>query len=162
MGDRYVLRVVCFECGHVDDNCWYAPTCDVRWWVCPRCGSKIDLEVYSGITESDASNRDKIERVAEGLRVAAVELRESVLWPVAVVDEIQNVMMEGERAGKNNKGWSESVEHHVDRAIVHLARLGHDDEEDHLAHAFARLMMACAIERGYVGQGTKEKAFVKL
>ncbi len=82
-----------------------------------------------------------------------------LFWPSHVICEIQKVMDEGEAAGKH--GWElRPVEYHVDRALVHLAQYGHDRGEDHkedrgedhLAHAFTRLMMACAIERGYVNK----------
>ena len=72
------------------------------------------------------------------------------LWPYQVVDEIQKVMEEGEAIGKS--GWkNESDYFHAERAFRHLnAWLIGSDAEDHLAHAFTRLMMAVAIERGYV------------
>jgi len=75
------------------------------------------------------------------------------LWPTGVVNVIQQVMEEGEAAGKT--GWKEeSAEYHVRRAIVHMCRYlppgldAPEGEDDHLAHAFTRLMMALAMERG--------------
>jgi len=78
------------------------------------------------------------------------------LWPHTVVDEIQKVMEEGEAKGKS--GWERlPADEHVCRAIEHLKYYEPPDyphaferDEDHLAHAFCRLMMAVAIERGYV------------
>lgn len=78
------------------------------------------------------------------------------LWPYQVVDEIQKVMEKGERDGK--RGWTkQSVGEHIRRALVHLHEyqvvqdnhLQYKGYEDHLAHAFTRLMMAIAVERGY-------------
>ena len=48
MGDRYTLSVKC-DCGFVDDDVWYAPTCGFLTWECPKCKKIIDLEKYSGI-----------------------------------------------------------------------------------------------------------------
>jgi len=78
------------------------------------------------------------------------------LWPYQVVDEIQKVMEEGLKKYPKGEGWSLSVDEQIHRATDHLyayfKRI--DTSEDHLAHAFTRLMMAVAIERGY----TKEDA----
>jgi len=86
------------------------------------------------------------------------------LWPYQVVDEIQKVMEEGQRDGK--KGWETCsggntpakdrnlvILFHVVRALNHLKSYCFnkaDASEDNLTHAFTRLMMAVAIERGYV------------
>ena len=72
------------------------------------------------------------------------------LWPYWVVDEIQKVMEKGEQDGK--RGWErQTINRHVKRACDHLTGyLIADMSEDHLAHAFTRLMMAVAIERGYI------------
>lgn len=48
MGERYVLTVKC-DCGHIDDDVFYAPTCGFLDWKCPNCEKVIDLEEYSGI-----------------------------------------------------------------------------------------------------------------
>uniref|UniRef100_A0A6M3JT89 dATP/dGTP diphosphohydrolase N-terminal domain-containing protein n=1 Tax=viral metagenome TaxID=1070528 RepID=A0A6M3JT89_9ZZZZ len=76
------------------------------------------------------------------------------LWPYAVVQVIEAVMQEGEAEGKS--GWEEQYSSsHIHRAQDHLDSYFRNGaaEEDHLAHAFCRLMMANAIERGYVGKG---------
>jgi len=75
------------------------------------------------------------------------------LWPMQVIREIQTVMEAGERAGKS--GWEQlSPETHARAAYNHLKQYFANDfvlpSEDHLAHAFTRLMMALAIQRGYV------------
>ncbi len=75
----------------------------------------------------------------------------SELWPVEVINEIQRTMEEGKVRYPDDIWLEQSVEYHINRAIVHLARYGQDTDEDHLAHAFTRLMMACALERGYAG-----------
>lgn len=59
MGDRYIITVICSECGAKHLNVWYAPTCGVKEFECP-CGHVVDLEEYTGITEEQASNRDVI------------------------------------------------------------------------------------------------------
>ena len=87
------------------------------------------------------------------------------LWPYQVVDEIQKVMEKG-MASHPDDGWKrESVEEHIVHAIDDLAKwkfnlsMDHarDISEDHLANAFTRLMMAVALERGYI----KGDAFAK-
>jgi len=73
------------------------------------------------------------------------------LWPYQVIDEIQKVMEQGARDGKT--GWEgEYSSTHIHKAEDHLTKYFHDNsgEEDNLTHAFTRIMMAVAIERGYV------------
>lgn len=74
----------------------------------------------------------------------------SDLWPYQVIDEIQKVMEHGERDGKS--GWAAvDVRQHVLHAQAHIIdHIAGDTSEDHLAHAFTRLMMALAVERGYM------------
>lgn len=83
------------------------------------------------------------------------------LWPTQVVDEVQKVMEQGERDGK--EGWKDvPASEHLYRAYNHLAEaretteLGIAKTEDHLAHAFTRLMMAVAIECGYTDKPFSE------
>ncbi len=77
------------------------------------------------------------------------------LWPYQVVDEIQKVMEEGMKKYPNGEGWNETAQFHIERAIIHLTQvdrltlLPEDRGDSDLAHAFTRLMMAMAIERGY-------------
>lgn len=63
MGTRYWLTVVCPSCGAEHFDVWYAPTCGVKSFICPNCGTDIDLEEYTGISEEDASNREAIEAI---------------------------------------------------------------------------------------------------
>ncbi len=73
------------------------------------------------------------------------------LWPYQVVDELQKVMEQGERDGK--KGWEGVYSStHIHHAVEHLRLYFVEgvSEDDHLTHAFTRLMMAVAIERGYM------------
>ena len=58
MGDRYDLIVKC-ECGEIDDDVWYAPTCGCISWTCPKCGKIIDLEEYSGIDAEGCANTNE-------------------------------------------------------------------------------------------------------
>ena len=79
-----------------------------------------------------------------------------VLWPAQVVDEIQKVMEAGETNHDHDSWKGVPVEEHLRRAYEHLmaAQGGYSPiagkDDDHLTHAFTRLMMAVAIERGYV------------
>jgi len=57
MGDRYTLTVKC-ECGFVDDDAWYAPTCGAMNWECPKCKRVINLEKYSGIDAESCANTE--------------------------------------------------------------------------------------------------------
>lgn len=78
------------------------------------------------------------------------------LWPYETVNVIQQVMEQGEADGK--RGWEEkNAETHIDHAVDHLmVVLGGDEDgdgEDHLAHAFTRIMMAIAVRDGYAKGG---------
>ena len=65
MGDRYIIVVDCPQCGHHDDDVYFAPTCGFTEWECEQCSCTLDLEEYTGITYEDASNRDMIERLIQ-------------------------------------------------------------------------------------------------
>ncbi len=62
MGTRYYLEVTC-QCGHVEKDVYYAPTCGMMTWPCPLCGRVVDLEQLTGITPEMASNRKEIEKI---------------------------------------------------------------------------------------------------
>jgi len=59
MGDRYYLIVTC-NCGFVEEDVYYAPTCGFTEWKCPACGGVTNLEEYTGISYADCSNVDLI------------------------------------------------------------------------------------------------------
>lgn len=61
MGDRYIIAVVCPDCGFLDDNVYFAPTCGFTTWDCPKCSKKVDLVELTGITPEEASNVKMIE-----------------------------------------------------------------------------------------------------
>ena len=68
MGNRYFIPVICPHCGFRDDEVYYAPTCGILKWECPRCGHEINLEEYTGITKEDASNAGQIKSICEQIR----------------------------------------------------------------------------------------------
>lgn len=73
------------------------------------------------------------------------------LWPYDVVNEIEKVMEEGELVHPHGSWEGIEAQKHVHHAIDHL----HDyfkakQTEDDLTHAFTRIMMAVALEKGYV------------
>ena len=68
MGDRYFITVKCPDCGHVEEDVYYAPTCGFVDWDCTKCGKKVDLVEYTGISREEASNRDEIEEMCERVR----------------------------------------------------------------------------------------------
>ena len=61
MGTRYILTVVCPECGATEEGVYYAPTCGFVSHICSECKTEIDLEKHTGITYGDASNVAEIE-----------------------------------------------------------------------------------------------------
>ncbi|MEA3349624.1 MAG: hypothetical protein U9Q82_03275 [Chloroflexota bacterium] len=69
------------------------------------------------------------------------------LWPYEVVQVIEDVMQEGEVKHPDGDGWEVGSQYHISRAVKHLTI------DKDIAHAFTRLMMAVAIERGYVEEG---------
>lgn len=62
MGTRYHITVKC-ECGEVDDDAYYAPTCGFTEWKCPKCSRVVGLEKYTGITYEEASNIGEIQAI---------------------------------------------------------------------------------------------------
>jgi len=69
MGDRFILTVICPKCGLKDDDVYYAPTCGFIDWSCQKCGEKIDLGEYTGISYEDCSNADLIADMLEGAKI---------------------------------------------------------------------------------------------
>ena len=74
MGGRYFVSVTCPKCGLSEENVYYAPTCGFTGWMCPKCGTVIDLAKLIGISREDASNRDAIAAVAQIQQDSAGEL----------------------------------------------------------------------------------------
>lgn len=73
------------------------------------------------------------------------------LWPYTVMNEIQKRMEYGVGRHPHGDSWEKSPRVLIDRAIKHLRLLVDGDKsDDHLAAAFSDLMMAMAIERGYL------------
>ena len=64
MGDRYIIDVIC-DCGNVDTDVYYAPTCGFVDHICTKCGKAFNLEYYTGITYEDASNADEIKNICK-------------------------------------------------------------------------------------------------
>ncbi len=78
------------------------------------------------------------------------------LIPEGALQILQTVMEYGEKRGKNNQGWNESVEHHLNRIVLHIkAYRQNDKNEDHLGHIFARAMLANAINEKQKKTGIK-------
>jgi transposase-like protein len=63
MGDRYILNVKCPKCEYINEEVYYAPTCGFTSHKCEKCGKRINLAKYTGITKEMASNKDIIERM---------------------------------------------------------------------------------------------------
>ena len=68
MGDRYILEVLCPNCGILHDNIPYAPTCGWTEFVCSNCKHCVDLEEYTGISYEDASNADIMEQIIDEVK----------------------------------------------------------------------------------------------
>jgi len=62
MGDRYILTLKCPQCGSINDEVYYAPTCGFLAHTC-SCGYVTDLEEYTGIAYDDASNKDALNDI---------------------------------------------------------------------------------------------------
>lgn len=65
MGDRYILTQICPKCKYFCDDVYYAPTCGINTWTCPKCKTIVDLEKETGITKEDASNIDIIKNICK-------------------------------------------------------------------------------------------------
>ena len=67
MGSRYILELECPECGAVDDEVYFAPTCGIDDWKCIKCGYKADLCKETGMTYEDCSNVDIISDIVDDM-----------------------------------------------------------------------------------------------
>ena len=65
MGTRYLVDVECPDCGMLERDVYFAPTCEMIYWICPKCGKKIDLHEYTGIEYDEASSLKPIGSLIE-------------------------------------------------------------------------------------------------
>jgi hypothetical protein len=83
--------------------------------------------------------------------------------PVAL-QELAKVMRYGEQKGYLRDNWRLlSIEDHLNHTIMHImAHQAGDKQDDHLEHAFTRMMMAVAIKHrpDYLGCLGKQKRLV--
>ena len=65
MGERYYVTVKCPKCGFTENDVYYAPTCGIISWECPKCEYVVNLEEYTGISYEEASNLDIIQKIVD-------------------------------------------------------------------------------------------------
>jgi len=68
MGTRYILEVECPECGFLDGDVYFAPTCGFTEWKCPKCDSVVNLVERTGVTPADASSADEMRALIASMR----------------------------------------------------------------------------------------------
>lgn len=68
MGDRYYLTVECPKCCYKDGDVYYAPTCGITEWNCPKCGELVDLEKLTGISYEDCSNKELLNEIISSFK----------------------------------------------------------------------------------------------
>lgn len=83
------------------------------------------------------------------------------LWPYQVVGVIQKVMEENESKYPDRPWKEQSTDEHLKHAKEHIRdfQKGGLHKDEHLAHAFTRLMMAVAIRGKYAD--VEEDEFAK-
>ena len=64
MGTRYFLALECSHCGQVNEECYYAPTCDFLTHKCDHCGVEFDIESQFCEEERAEMKREHEERSA--------------------------------------------------------------------------------------------------
>jgi len=79
MGTRWILEVMCPQCGFEDDDVPFAPTCDFVDWKCPECGRVVDLYAMTGISYEEASNADEITEMCRLTKAGWDKLRDRLL-----------------------------------------------------------------------------------
>ena len=67
MGSRYILELECPKCGATDDEVYFAPTCGIDDWQCPKCKYIVDLCEETGMSYEDCSNADLISDVIDDM-----------------------------------------------------------------------------------------------
>lgn len=90
MGDRYILTVECPNCGFTDEEAYYAPTCNITHWICPKCNSKVDLGELTGISYEDCSNRGMIGDLIKLKKEEVEETKNMVLVCVFLMDGLKD------------------------------------------------------------------------
>jgi hypothetical protein len=57
MGDRFFLPLPCASCGVINEDVYYAPTCDFTDFVCKSCGLINDINFnFSTSIQNPADN----------------------------------------------------------------------------------------------------------
>ena len=64
MGIRYWLTLACPHCGEVNEDCYYAPTCEMTTWRCDHCGEVFDIEAQLDEEERVEFRREREEHSA--------------------------------------------------------------------------------------------------
>jgi len=85
--------------------------------------------------------------------IIKIECKEEILFPVEIVQILQNVMEAGRKKHPDDKWKHQSKKFHIGRAEIHFLTeffdLSDNKDEDHLAHAFTRLGLALAVREGW-------------
>lgn len=87
----------------------------------------------------------KNDKLTEDGTATAVSYRFDLIPPESLL-AVAQVMHEGAEKGYEKDGWRRlTTEDHLNHAMGHImAHLDGEEEEDHVAHAAARLLMAWA------------------
>ncbi|WAH35034.1 dATP/dGTP diphosphohydrolase domain-containing protein [Alicyclobacillus dauci] len=106
-----------------------------EWWPCSQCGEVVPR--VDGI---------KIHTNEQGGKQSLIQRRYDLIDPKAI-GELARILYEGAQKYDDNNWRKIPTNDHINHALNHIyLHLAKDTAEDHLAHAFTRLMMAVAKE----------------
>jgi len=82
-----------------------------------------------------------------------IKCKDGILFPVELVQVLQDIMEEGKRKYQNDDWKRGSQKYHIAHSEIHFMTeyFGFSDNksEDHLKHAFTRLGLALSIREGW-------------
>jgi hypothetical protein len=116
-----------------------------EWLDCANCfGYSLwePKETIQGVAEEETVSND------QGGKQSKLEYRFDLIDPKAIF-ALAQVMHEGAQKYEKDNWRKISAESHLNHALSHIyAHLAGDKQDNHLSHAFTRLMMAYAVEKG--------------
>lgn len=130
------------ECEHCGKSFWFDK--DAEMTTCRHCG--YTQESGKSVKRSDLLPKSDapMETLDNGAKQSAVTYRYDLIDPFALAALAKVLDFGAKKYGDNN--WHGiPLESHLNHAVAHVyAFIAEDKEEDHLSHAFTRLMMALA------------------
>lgn len=145
-----VERFECPDCGAVKDADGLCPLCDKMYAkvLCSDCGSPVENgDAYKKTLIRGVGKDAPLDVNEHGGKQSKMEYDFTQLDPRAMFQLAGILKYGSDKYGRDN--WKRiTPEEHLNHALQHIfAYLAGDKQDDHLGHAFCRLMFAIVVDR---------------